>query len=102
MKRPEWSSLKVEQNGRIAMYAEDFPARLLEARPSVIRWFTHRQALLVLNTFAGAWPTLGRNADVDPDDTRWLYLANSELVVCRFRGRELAAAAIVVDDLDDL
>jgi hypothetical protein len=82
------------------MYAEHFPALIAAAKPEVLAWFSHRQALAVLDTFAGAWLTLGRNPELDPPDARWLFVATPSAVVCRFRGRELAAAAIVVDDFD--
>jgi hypothetical protein len=83
------------------MYAEHFPALIATARPEALAWFTHDQALVVLDTFAGAWPTLGRNTELDPSDARWLFVATPNAVVCRFRGRELAHAAIVVDDFDN-
>ncbi len=62
----------------------------------MVEAFTHEEAQVLLFTFAGAWPALGRDA-TDPS-TRFLYMTIFELV-CRFRGIELAPGAIVVDDV---
>lgn len=82
-----------------AIYAEHFPALLAEVGSEMVERFTHEEAQSLLYTFAGPWPVLGRDPS-DPD-TRFLYLAFGDLV-CRFRGVELAPAAIVVDDVVSL
>jgi len=93
---PDWFALRVVLNDRAAIYAEYFPASLANLGPDVVEWFTHDEAQGLLYTFAGAWPTLGRDAD-DPS-TRYVYVSIAG-EVCRFRGVELAPGAIVVDDV---
>ena len=92
---PDWRVLRVIVNDRAAIYAEDFPGRLAAAGQEAVEWFTHDEAHGLLYTFAGAWPVLGR--DDSAPSTRYVYLSNGVLV-CRFRGVELAPQAIVVDD----
>ena len=94
-----WRVLRVEVNDRAAIFAEAFPGVLAAAGSEVVAWFTHEEAQRLLFTFAGAWPTLGRDAGDPP--TRYLYVAVGA-TVCRFRGVELAPGAIVVDDVAPL
>ena len=96
MSPPAWRSLRVELNDRAAIYSEQFPAALVEAGPAMLERFDHDEALDLLFTFAGAWPSLGRDT-ADPS-RRYVYRAYDE-VVCRFRGIELAPGAVVVDDV---
>ena len=86
-------------NDRAAIYAEAFPGQIHAAGGEVVEWFTHDEAHDLLYTFAGAWPVLGR--DIAGRATRFVYLSNG-VVVCRFRGVELAPGAIVVDDVTRL
>ncbi len=99
MASPNWRVLRVEVNDRAAIFAEAFPGVLAAAGSEVVAWFTHEEAQRTLFTFAGAWPTLGR--DVGDPSTRYLYMAVGA-TVCRFRGVELAPGAIVVDDIAPL
>jgi hypothetical protein len=93
---PDWFALRVVLNDRAAIYAEHFPASLASLSPDVIERFTHEEAQGLLYTFAGAWPTLGR--DADDSSARYVYRSVGD-EVCRFRGVELAPGAIVVDDV---
>jgi hypothetical protein len=93
---PDWLALRVALNDRAAIYGEYFPASLANLGSDVVERFTHEEAQGLLYLFAGAWPTLGRDAD-DPS-TRYVYLSIAD-EVCRFRGVELAPGAIVVDDV---
>lgn len=96
---PDWPALRIVVDDRAAIYAEAFPGVLAAASPEVEAWFTHDEAQDVLYTFAGAWPSLGRD-DADAS-ARFLYRSGNG-TVCRFRGVELAVGAIVVDDLLEL
>lgn len=96
---PDWQSLRVVLNERAAIYAEHFPGLLGAGATEVAERFTHDVALDLLYTFAGAWPTLGR--DVGDQATRFVYLVVGG-EICRFRGIELAPGAIVVDDIQVL
>jgi hypothetical protein len=93
---PNWGLLLVTVNDRAAIFSEEFPARIAAAGSDVGLWFSHAQAHDLLYTFAGAWPTLGR----DPYDpaVRYVHLSDGEFV-CRFRAIELRSSAIVVDDV---
>lgn len=62
----------------------------------VVAWFSHDQAHDLLFTFAGAWPSLGRDRE-DPS-VRYVFLSNGEFA-CRFRGVELTSGAIVIDEV---
>jgi hypothetical protein len=93
---PDWQALRVSVNDRAAIYAETFPGQLAKAGQAAIGWFTHDQARALLYTFAGAWPTLGRDSNDSP--TRYVYLATDNDAY-RFRAIELAPGAIVVDDI---
>ncbi len=95
----DWRALSVVLNDRAAIYAEEFPAVLAALGHAVVESFTHEEAQALLYTFAGAWPVLGR--DAGDLSTRFVYLTIGDLV-CRFRGVELAAGAIVVDDVTSL
>ena len=99
MTEPDWAKLRVVVNNRAAIYAEHFPGRLIAAGEDAIRWFSHDEAHLLLYTFAGAWPGLGR--DSDNESTRYMYRSDGE-IVCRFRDMELAPGAIVIDDVVSL
>lgn len=96
MTGPDWPSLRVVVNERAAIYAEQFPGRLMDAGEDATRWFSHDEAHHLLYTFAGAWPGLGR--DSENESIRYVYRSDGE-IVCRFRGLELAPGAIVVDDI---
>ncbi len=99
MTAPDWQALRVVLNDRAAIFAESFPGTLTELGPEAVEHFTHQEAQGVLYTFAGAWPTLGR----DPSDSarRFVYVAIGDLAY-RLRGVELAPGAIVVDDVASL
>lgn len=97
MASPSWRVLRVEVNDRAAIFAEAFPGVLAAAGAEAL--FTHEQAQRTLFAFAGAWSSLGR--DADDSSTRYLYMAVG-MTVCRFRGVELAPGAIVVDDIAPL
>lgn len=99
MTAPDWQALCVVLNDRAAIFAESFPGALTELGPATVERFTHQEAQGVLYTFAGAWPTLGR--DASDAATRFVYLAIGSLAY-RLRGVELAAGAIVVDDIVSL
>lgn len=99
MAAPNWRALHVVLNGRAAIFAERFPLLVEATTGSTAERFTHEVALDVLSTFAGAWPTLGR--DPDTQSTRYLYSTLGSDVL-RFRGVELAPGAIVVDDVVSL
>ena len=96
MSLPDWQALRVSVNDRAAIYSESFAGQLTKAGQVAIDWFTHEQARELLYTFAGAWPTLGRDSQ-DPR-TRYVYLGTGDSVY-RFRAIELAPGAIVVDDI---
>lgn len=78
-----------------AIYAETFPASLDAAGPEIRAWFDEPEALSVLSTFAGAWGSLGRDAE----GWRYTYRATAAGVVARFRAVELAPGQIVVIDV---
>lgn len=99
MPSPDWQALRVSVNDRAAIYSEAFPGQLTKAGQAAIDWFTHEQAHSVLYTFAGAWPTLGR--DSNDSETRYVYLATDNDLY-RFRAIELAPGAIVVDDISSV
>lgn len=99
MGAPQWSTLRVLLNDRAAIYAEHFPASLVELGLEMVERFTHEQAQEMLFTFAGAWPVLGR--DTGDPATRFIYVLLGD-TVCRFRAVELAPGAIIVDDVTDL
>lgn len=99
MTEPDWPFLRVVVNDRAAIYAEHFPGRLIAAGEATITWFSHDEAHLLLYTFAGAWPGLGR--DSENESVRYVYRSDGNLV-CRFRGLELAPGAIVIDDVVSL
>lgn len=99
MPAPDWRALRLVLNDRAAIYAEEFPAALAAVGPEVVESFTHDEAQGLLYTFAGAWPVFGQDAS-DPS-SRFVYRTIGDLV-CRFRGIELAADAIVIDDIASL
>lgn len=96
MPSPDWQSLVVSVNERVAIYAEHFPGSLRAAGDDVVAWFTDDQARKALFTYAGAWRTLAH--DADEPTVRYLYVSDGT-TTCRFRGVELAPNAIVVDKL---
>lgn len=83
---------------RVALFDEAFPAEVEAAGAAA--WFTTELALVVLQGFAGSWPTLGRRPD-DPADQRSLFVVVDGVGAVRFAGRNLAhpddrAARVVV------
>lgn len=94
-----WQALIVEEQHRSAIYAETFPARLVEVLANgpnsegLMSAFGTTAALEVLATFAGAWGALHE----DERGRRWQYRSivtpAGEVIVLAFR-----AVALDPDD----
>lgn len=105
---PNWRVLTVEGDRHSAIYAETFPARLIDVLArcpdpeGALQAFDPSAALEILATFAGAWGSLHR----DVNGYRWQYRSlvttAGEVVVLALRAVALDPAErwVVVDDVE--